>query len=91
MQSNAYLQEAQWVNDGYIPKFDEYLENALLSVGAPLVLGLSYPMIQQHISKEEIDLIPKEVNLFRWAAITFRLYDDMGTSKVSLLCYLNFF
>ncbi|XXG55740.1 hypothetical protein AAC387_Pa03g3341 [Persea americana] len=98
MQSNAYLQEAQWVNDGYIPKFDEYLENALLSVGAPLVLGLSYPMIQQHISKEEIDLIPKEVNLLRWAAITFRLYDDMGTSKAerqrgdvpkSIQCYMH--
>ena len=91
MQSNAYFREAQWVNNGYIPKFDEYLENALLSVGAPLLLGLVYPMIQQHISKEEIDLIPEDVNLLHWASITFRLYDDMGTSKVWLFHYLNFF
>ncbi|KAJ8637478.1 hypothetical protein MRB53_011745 [Persea americana] len=98
MQSNAYFREAQWVNNGYIPKFDEYLENALLSVGAPLLLGLVYPMIQQHISKEEIDLIPEDVNLLHWASITFQLYDDMGTSKAeqqrgdvpkSIQCYMH--
>ncbi|RWR77290.1 alpha-terpineol synthase-like protein [Cinnamomum micranthum f. kanehirae] len=86
MQSNAYLREAQWFNNGYITKFDEYLENALLSVGAPLLLGLSHPMIQQRISKEEIDLIPADANLLRWASITFCLYDDMATSKAEQQC-----
>lgn len=84
MQSNSYFREAQWFNSGYIPKFDEYLDNALVSVGAPFALGLSYPMIQQHISKEEIDLIPEDLNLLRWASIIFRLYDDLATSKVWL-------
>nr|QNV69588.1 santalene synthase [Cinnamomum camphora] len=98
MQSNAYFREAQWFNSGYIPKFDEYLDNALVSVGAPFVLGLSYPMIQQQISKEEIDLIPEDLNLLRWASIIFRLYDDLATSKAeqqrgdvpkSIQCYMH--
>ncbi|RWR98085.1 terpene synthase 10-like protein isoform X3 [Cinnamomum micranthum f. kanehirae] len=77
----SYFREAQWFNSGYTPKFDEYLDNALVSVGVPLVLGLSYPMIQQHISKAEIDLIPEDLNLLRWASIIFRLYNDLATSK----------
>ncbi|XXG55736.1 hypothetical protein AAC387_Pa03g3337 [Persea americana] len=31
VQSNSYFREAQWFDSGYIPKFDEYLDNALLS------------------------------------------------------------
>ncbi|RWR77287.1 alpha-terpineol synthase isoform X1 [Cinnamomum micranthum f. kanehirae] len=98
MQSNSYFREAQWFNSGYIPKFDEYLDNALVSVGVPLVLGLSYPMIQQHISKAEIDLIPEDLNLLRWASIIFRLYNDLATSKAeqqrgdvpkSIQCYMH--
>nr|QNV69587.1 myrcene synthase [Cinnamomum camphora] len=98
MQSNSYFREAQWFNSGYIPKFDEYLDNALVSVGVPLLLGLSYPMIQQHISKAEIDLIPEDLNLLRWASIIFRLYNDLATSKAeqqrgdvpkSIQCYMH--
>ncbi|RWR77296.1 alpha-terpineol synthase isoform X2 [Cinnamomum micranthum f. kanehirae] len=98
MQSNSYFREAQWFNSGYTPKFDEYLDNALVSVGVPLVLGLSYPMIQQQISKAEIDLIPEDLNLLRWASIIFRLYNDLATSKAeqqrgdvpkSIQCYMH--
>ncbi|KAK8620637.1 hypothetical protein V6N13_067107 [Hibiscus sabdariffa] len=77
----SYLVEAQWTNEGYLPTFDEYLEIALHSSAAILVIA------QVLVGMEEAD-----ANAFRWlkigdskslAAIKLiaRLYDDIATNE----------
>ncbi|KAK8545845.1 hypothetical protein V6N12_026663 [Hibiscus sabdariffa] len=72
---------SQWTNEGYLPTFDEYLEIALHSSAAILVIA------QVLVGMEEAD-----ANAFRWlkigdskslAAIKLiaRLYDDIATNE----------
>ncbi|XWS27612.1 hypothetical protein CRYUN_Cryun26dG0131700 [Craigia yunnanensis] len=77
----SYLVEAEWTNEGYLPTFDEYLEIALQSSAAILVIG------QVLVGMEAAD-----ANVFEWlkngdskslAAIKLiaRLYDDIATNE----------
>ncbi|KAL4339763.1 hypothetical protein GQ457_08G008410 [Hibiscus cannabinus] len=77
----SYLVEAQWTNEGYLPTFDEYLEIALHSSAAILVIA------QVLVGMEEAD-----ADAFQWlklgdskslAAIKLiaRLYDDIATNE----------
>ncbi|KAK8651660.1 hypothetical protein V6N13_141248 [Hibiscus sabdariffa] len=77
----SYLVEAQWTNEGYLPTFDEYMEIALHSSAAILVIA------QVLVGMEEAD-----ANAFQWlkngdskslAAIKLiaRLYDDIATNE----------
>lgn len=78
----SYLVEAQWTHEGYMPTFDEYLDIALHSSAAILVIA------EVLVGMEEAD-----ANVFEWlrqgdskslAAIKIigRLYDDIATNEV---------
>ncbi|XP_039030123.1 probable terpene synthase 6 [Hibiscus syriacus] len=77
----SYLMEAKWTKEGYMPTFDEYLEIALHSSAAVLVIA------QVLVGMEEAD-----ANVFEWlrtgeskslTAINLiaRLYDDIATNE----------
>ncbi|XP_021300340.1 probable terpene synthase 6 [Herrania umbratica] len=77
----SYLVEAQWTHEGYMPTFDEYLDIALHSSAAILVIA------EVLVGMEEAD-----ANVFEWlrngdskslAAIKIiaRLYDDIATNE----------
>ncbi|XP_023512351.1 terpene synthase 10-like isoform X2 [Cucurbita pepo subsp. pepo] len=93
----SYILEARWYHTGYKPTLEEYLDNAWISIGVPLLLVHAYasetsPMLQDMESLEE------HIDIIRCSSIIARLVDDLGTSTIelergdvpkSIQCYMN--
>ncbi|KAK2976113.1 hypothetical protein RJ640_010648 [Escallonia rubra] len=74
----AYLVEAKWYNSGYIPTREEYMNNACISISAPVMLT--------HCYFSSTDCITEEFpNIICWPSVILRLIDDLGTSS----CYMH--
>ncbi|KAK9285014.1 hypothetical protein L1049_024196 [Liquidambar formosana] len=94
----AYLKEARWYHAGYKPTLEEYLENALVSIGGALVLLSIYFLTTDEITKEALDYIDKLPSIMRCSSMVIRLANDLGTSWDELArgdnlkavqCYMN--
>ncbi|KAK9001203.1 hypothetical protein V6N11_082991 [Hibiscus sabdariffa] len=92
----AFLQEAKWSYRKQTPKFEEYLENAWMSVSGPLVLIHAYFLLG-HGKAEELECLAKYHNLLRWPSVIFRLCNDIASFKAEIergdtsgiLCYMR--
>nr|QYM90043.1 terpene synthase [Phalaenopsis bellina] len=93
----AYMLEARWYYTEYRPTFEEYLDNAWISVSAPLisVIALCSSENLTKVSLESFEFYP---SIVRRSSAIFRLYNDLGTSKgefergdvsKSIQCYMN--
>jgi (-)-alpha-terpineol synthase len=78
----SYLLEAKWYHSGYTPSLEEYIENAWISISAPVILVHAYFLVINPITKEALDCLEEYPNIIRWSSIILRLADDLGTSKV---------
>ncbi|XP_047963883.1 (+)-bornyl diphosphate synthase, chloroplastic-like isoform X2 [Salvia hispanica] len=67
----AYLQEAKWYYSGYTPSMEEYLNNSIISIGAPTVLA------QVFLTSK--DKLYKYNHIIRLSGMLVRLPDDLGT------------
>ncbi|KDP32200.1 hypothetical protein JCGZ_14948 [Jatropha curcas] len=94
----VYLTEAKWYHNGYKPRFEEYLDNAIISVGAPLMLFCSYFLTAEKITMEALDYIDKLPTIMHCSSLIVRLTNDLGTSSYELArgdnlkavqCYMN--
>ncbi|GLT50643.1 hypothetical protein SLA2020_241150 [Shorea laevis] len=95
----AYLLEAKWYHTGYTPTLQEYLDNAVVCVSAPVILHYAYVLISNQITREGLECFEHEYpNVIRWSAMLLRLADDLGTSTdemkrgdvpKSIQCYMN--
>ncbi|CAA2958248.1 myrcene synthase, chloroplastic-like [Olea europaea subsp. europaea] len=94
----AYLQEAKWCFSGYTPTMEEYMENALISISAHVILSNSFFSVTNPIEKEAIQCLEKDPDIVRWSATILRLADDLATSSdelergdvpKSIQCYTN--
>ncbi|KAI4295389.1 hypothetical protein L6164_035439 [Bauhinia variegata] len=95
----AFLQEAKWQRDKDLPTFEDYLNNAWVSVSGVVILVHSYFMLNHHsITKEALDSLQNHHNLLRTPSTIFRLCNDLGTSTAelqrgeaasSIVCYMN--
>lgn len=94
----AYFTEPKWFHGGYKPSWDEYLENAVVSISAPIMLFCSYFPNSEKITLEAINYIEKHPSIIRCASIIVRLTNDLGTSSYELVrgdnlkaiqCYMN--
>ncbi|GMP98061.1 hypothetical protein CsSME_00046089 [Camellia sinensis var. sinensis] len=82
----SYLLEAKWYYNRYTPTFEEYMNNAWISISAPLMLVHAYFFDSKTVTKEASEcLLESYPNIIRWSSIIFRLSDDLGTSSVSEL------
>ncbi|KAK2993396.1 hypothetical protein RJ640_012637, partial [Escallonia rubra] len=79
----AYLLEATWYHKGYTPAFEEYIENASISVGAPLTLVHAYNSFANPMTKEALDFLDKHSDIIRWSSMI------IGDSPKSTQCYMN--
>ncbi|KAE8660928.1 Isoprene synthase [Hibiscus syriacus] len=77
----AFLQEAKWSYQEQTPKFEEYLENAWMSVSGPLQLIHAYFLLGHGRAKEELECLEKYHNLLRWPSVIFRLCNDIASFK----------
>ncbi|KAK7402011.1 hypothetical protein VNO78_13940 [Psophocarpus tetragonolobus] len=77
----AFLKEAKWFNNGYIPTFKEYLDNGVISSGSYMALVHATFLIGDSLSRETISLMNPYPRLFSCSGEILRLWDDLGTSR----------
>ncbi|KAA8524546.1 hypothetical protein F0562_010969 [Nyssa sinensis] len=94
----AYFKEARWYHGGHKPTLEEYLDNAVVSIAAPLMLFCSYSLTTEKITEETLHYIDKLPSIMRCSSILLRLTNDLGTSSDELArgdnlkavqCYMN--
>uniref|UniRef100_M1BR34 Sesquiterpene synthase 2 n=1 Tax=Solanum tuberosum TaxID=4113 RepID=M1BR34_SOLTU len=73
----AYFKEAQWLDAGYTPKYEEHLENALVSCGYMMAATTSLIDMDESISQETFEWMINEPLIVRAASIINRRMDDM--------------
>ncbi|GLT63589.1 hypothetical protein SLA2020_361450 [Shorea laevis] len=82
--TRGYMEESRWIYSGYIPTFDEYLENGVRTIGAPLATTYAFfgTLDRDNISKHSLEWIQSPDSEFLYlAALIGRLYDDLLTSE----------
>ncbi|RDX59103.1 putative terpene synthase 11, partial [Mucuna pruriens] len=77
----AYLKEAKWFNNKYVPTLREYLDNGVISSGSYMALVHAVFLIGDGLSKETISMMNPYPRLFSYSGEILRLWDDLGTSK----------
>lgn len=88
----SHLVEAKWYHEGYKRSLHEYIDNAIISVGGPLVPLHAYILSSSHITTEVVQYLEKELpNIIRCSTMVFRLVNDFGTSSVRTIYPLIFF
>ncbi|PIN03535.1 (-)-alpha-terpineol synthase [Handroanthus impetiginosus] len=94
----TYLQEAKWYFIGYIPRLEAYIENAWISISAPIILSHGFFLVTNPIEKEAVESLYKYHNIVRCSTMILRLANDLGTSPdemkrgdvpKSIQCYKN--
>lgn len=75
------------------------MENAVVTVSAPLILLHAYALSTDHIKKDVLHYLGEDFpNLIRYSSMVLRLADDLGTSPdemsrgdipKSIQCYMN--
>ncbi|KAK4276123.1 hypothetical protein QN277_019112 [Acacia crassicarpa] len=91
----SYLVEAKWYRNGYKPSLNEYLENAWISIGAPVILVHAYVVLANSSQLKSLD---EYYDIIYSSSIILRLTNDLGTSKreketgdiaKAVECYMN--
>ncbi|XP_016497346.1 terpineol synthase, chloroplastic-like isoform X1 [Nicotiana tabacum] len=94
----SYLREAKWYFSKYIPTMEEYMDNAWISISAPVILVHAYFLIANPVNKEALHYLKNYHDIIRWSALILRLANDLGTSSEelkrgdvpkSIQCYMN--
>ncbi|WCJ31656.1 Myrcene synthase chloroplastic [Euphorbia peplus] len=94
----AYLLEAKWYHSGYIPTLEEYIQNAWISISAPLILVHAYFLTKDKITIHGLKFLEEYPHIIHLSSMILRLADDLGTSSEemkrgdvpkSIQCYMN--
>ncbi|XP_028789719.1 myrcene synthase, chloroplastic-like [Neltuma alba] len=86
----SYLVEAKWYCGGYQPSLNEYLENARISIGAPIIVVHAFVVLSNSIVLDSVGL-GDYYDLIHSLSIILRLANDLRTSKreKETVMYLN--
>ncbi|CAI9092012.1 OLC1v1027143C2 [Oldenlandia corymbosa var. corymbosa] len=79
----AYLREAKWYFKKYVPTFEEYLNNAWISVAAPLAITHAYAFTVNSVENNDLEAIHNYENIIRSSAMILRLTNDLGESPLT--------
>lgn len=63
---------------------EEYMENAWISVGSPVMVVNAFFLVTNPITKETLEhlFLNKYTDIIRWSATIIRLTDDLATTSV---------
>ncbi|XP_059664109.1 monoterpene synthase TPS4, chloroplastic-like [Cornus florida] len=76
----GFLLEAQWLNNGYVPKIEEYIENGVTTAGTYMALVHIFFLIGQGVTTETISMLDPYPKVFSCSGRILRLWDDLGTA-----------
>ncbi|KDP35323.1 hypothetical protein JCGZ_09482 [Jatropha curcas] len=94
----SYLLEAKWYYSGYTPTLQEYIDNAWISISAPVILVHGYFLLKTPITTDALKALNEYPSIIRWSSMILRLADDLGTSSdelkrgdvpKSIQCYMH--
>ncbi|XP_038902082.1 terpene synthase 10-like [Benincasa hispida] len=94
----SFLIEAKWYYTNYKPTFQEYLDNAWISVSGSLLLLHAYVFATNSITKEALECLQDYPHIIRYSSVIFRLANDLASSSdeakrgevaKSIQCYMN--
>ncbi|KAF2284340.1 hypothetical protein GH714_020875 [Hevea brasiliensis] len=94
----SYLLEAKWYHSGYTPSLQEYIDNAWISISAPVILVHAYFLVKSPITNDALKCLEEYSNIIRCSSMILRLADDLGTSSdelkrgdvpKSIQCYMH--
>ncbi|KAF8364721.1 hypothetical protein HHK36_033302 [Tetracentron sinense] len=96
--ARAYFGEAQWFNNGYVPKLEEYLQISMVSSVVSLFNVIAYIGMGKIATKEAFDWVTSFPKLSRSSGLICRLMDDIKSNKFeqkrghvasSVQCYMK--
>ncbi|KAI7755200.1 hypothetical protein M8C21_023892, partial [Ambrosia artemisiifolia] len=73
--------EAKWLKEGYIPTLEEYMSNALITVGQPVMIARAYVGRGDMVTEETFKWIAKYPPIVKASCLIFRLMDDITTHE----------
>ncbi|PHT33625.1 hypothetical protein CQW23_25425 [Capsicum baccatum] len=73
----AYFKEAQWLNADYTPKYEEHVENALVTSAYMMASTTSLVGMEEFISRENFEWLKNEPLIVRSASLINRAMDDI--------------
>ncbi|KAI9083037.1 hypothetical protein K1719_034941 [Acacia pycnantha] len=79
--AESYLTEAKWCSEKYVPSYEEYKDNGVLSSTLPLQMISFLGMLGNLATKEVFDWISSSPKVVRAFSLIGRLVDDMATHK----------
>jgi len=82
--ARAYLKEALWLNDVYIPKCEEYMKIAIVSTTVMMAATTFLCVMEENITKETFEWVINEPLILRASSVIGRLKDDINTNDVSV-------
>ncbi|KAL8217016.1 hypothetical protein R6Q57_023853 [Mikania cordata] len=80
----AYLVEARWYYNGYTPTFQEYLENACVSISGLVILIHAKFSSSVDATKEILQCMQRFDKIDHYSSLILRLLDDLATSTDEL-------
>jgi len=87
--AQSYLVETKWCNEGFIPTYDEYKANGIISSTLPLQI-ISFLGFGEFSNKELFDWIFSDPKIIEAVSAIGRLADDISSHKV-LYTFFFFF
>ncbi|KAI3728838.1 hypothetical protein L6452_17482 [Arctium lappa] len=94
----AFLLEAKWTHNKYIPTLKDYLDNAWQSVSGVVMLTHGYFLTNQEMKNDAHVSLEECHDLMKWSSMIFRLCNDLATSSAeiengklanAISCYMN--
>ncbi|KAI9083060.1 hypothetical protein K1719_034964 [Acacia pycnantha] len=79
--AESYLMEEKWCSEKYVPSYEEYKDNGVLSSTLPLQMISFLGMLGNLTTKEVFDWISTNPKIVRAFSLIGRLIDDMATHK----------
>ncbi|GKU85976.1 hypothetical protein SLEP1_g570 [Rubroshorea leprosula] len=87
--AKAYFVESKWREEGYAPSFEEYMKNAQISSGYPMLVTNSYVGMGNVASKEAFEWISNDPKMLMASAILSRLMNDIVSHQSAVECYIK--
>ncbi|XP_019155652.1 PREDICTED: (-)-alpha-terpineol synthase-like [Ipomoea nil] len=81
----AYLQEAKWYASGYTPTFEEYIENAWITISCPLIfVHVFFYVNNVNPAEDSLHCLTDYHEIIRLSSMILRLANDKGTSPYEM-------
>ncbi|XP_070673815.1 tricyclene synthase EBOS, chloroplastic-like isoform X3 [Malus domestica] len=80
----AFLKETTWCYNKHTPTFEEYIDNAWISVSGVVFLVHTYFLLNPKITKQALECLENHHSLLRWPSLIFRLSNDLSTSAAEV-------